>query len=113
MEKAALTGLVPLWEPQCLHIVLRLVSRLLSRPHSLWLTTSCPGTQIKKNPGEVFWTRNDNHMSVITALEKEIIAVSKKIAAINKSSWNECRLLQTLDVVKLFVKMHWKGNLTQ
>lgn len=45
-------------------------------------------------------------MSVITALEKEIIAVSKKIAAINKSSWNECRLLQTLDVVKLFVKMH-------
>lgn len=52
-------------------------------------------------------------MRVITALEKNYSCFLKKTASINKSSWNECRLLKTLDVVRLFVKMRLKGSLTQ
>lgn len=48
MEKTDLTGLVPLREPERLHIVLCLVSRPSSLSDSLWLTTSYLGRQIKK-----------------------------------------------------------------
>lgn len=105
MEKADLTGMVPLWEAKCLHIVLCLACHPCPTPFD-WIHHSWRADE-KPSGGSLDMT--DNHMRIISALKKT--AVSIKTASINKSSWKERRLLKTLDVVKLFVKMLLKGSL--
>lgn len=70
---ATAAGRAPV-SPHCL------ASRLspdVSTSLSLWLTTSCLGTQMK-NSVEVPWTRNDNHMRAITAEQKKLQPSLKK-----------------------------------